>query len=68
MPASEFAGWVEFYELEPFGAWRDNFHSATVASALVNMWLPKGKSVSAKDFMYEDGQIITGTQSTRNDE
>lgn len=31
MPSSEFTQWMAFYELEPFGSWRDNYHTAVLA-------------------------------------
>lgn len=57
IPSTVFNDWKEYWNLEPFGAWRDNLHSATLTALLANQNLPKGKSpYSERDFMYEDSQ------------
>ena len=37
MPAAEVAEWHAFYQIDPFGSWRDNYHSATIAHILGNV-------------------------------
>lgn len=34
MSSAEFAEWAAFYQLEPFGVWRDNVHAALIAMAI----------------------------------
>lgn len=36
MGARELDDWIEFYGLEPWGAYRDNLHAGVIASVLVN--------------------------------
>jgi len=31
MPASEFLEWKEYFNIQPFGPWRDNLHAAIIA-------------------------------------
>lgn len=55
MPAAELLEWMEYERLEPFGAWRDNWHSATIAHILANVHRdPKRPPVPFSDFMYRD--------------
>ncbi|MES0444986.1 MAG: DUF4035 domain-containing protein [Desulfobacterales bacterium] len=40
--------------MEPFGQWRDNFHSAQIASMLHNRWRGKGKpALTVNDFIFK---------------
>lgn len=43
--------WAEYWEIEPWGAWRDNFHTAMLASLIARA--NGAKDVSVKDFMYQ---------------
>lgn len=53
MSSSEFSEWIEYYQLEPFGAWRDNWHSAQIAALVFNANRGKTqKALSANDFMF----------------
>lgn len=45
---------MAFYELDPWGAHRDNLHMAELASLFANANAIKGQSFSAADFMYKD--------------
>ena len=54
LSSSEFTDWCQYYELEPFGSWRDNWHMAQLCSLLYNINRGKQKSVSSEDFMYLD--------------
>lgn len=55
MSSSEFAEWMEFYEICPFGPDRDNIHSAQIASLLYNSSRGKNsKALTTSDFMYVD--------------
>lgn len=59
MPASELGEWEQYYSLQPFGAWRDNYHSAQIAQILFNanrsQHTPPAKMA---DFMYRDAETI----------
>ena len=55
MPSSELTEWLAYYRLEPFGQERDNWHSATLASILVNTNRRKNTpAVPPSEFMYKD--------------
>jgi hypothetical protein len=50
----ELADWQAYYLLEPWGAWRDNYHAGLVAARLSNLFRgKKAKPVSPADFFYE---------------
>tara|TARA_R100000951_G_scaffold90032_2_gene78181 strand:- start:4989 stop:5258 length:270 start_codon:yes stop_codon:yes gene_type:complete len=51
MSYKELNGWSRYYEEQPFGSWRDNYHSAIIASMLWNVNSGKGKSKTPDDFM-----------------
>ena len=55
LPAEEVLGWQAYYQTNPFGSWRDNFHSATIAHilAMANR-NPKRPAPEIKDFFYLD--------------
>ncbi len=68
-PASVISGYAQYDELEPFGPWRDNFHSAQIASVLCQVNTPKGKkSPGVADFMYQSRKErdIDSTMETLN--
>lgn len=51
--SGELTKWYAYYQIEPFGQWRDNYHAAMVAATIVNNI---GKVKNAKqinDFMLE---------------
>lgn len=55
MTAAEFAQWVAFHELRPWGAQRDNWHHAQTQALLYNINRGKAQSaVKVSDFMYKD--------------
>lgn len=45
--------WAEYERIEPFGAWRDNWHAALVASLIARTM--GGKSLPLSEFFYVDG-------------
>jgi len=54
MSSSEYSDWLEYYELSPFGPWRDNFHSAQICALLYNANRGKSRPLGIDDFMYVD--------------
>lgn len=54
MSSAEFTEYMAYYVLEPFGAWRDNWHAAQLTALMYNVNAGKGKSVSVDEFMYHD--------------
>ncbi len=55
MPASLFNAWKYYYQIEPFGQWRDNFHAATIATLIANANRKKGANpLKIDDFMFRD--------------
>lgn len=55
MPASEFQEWQTYFFIEPFGAMRDNYHSAQIAHILANQNRPKNKRpIPFSNFFYSD--------------
>lgn len=67
MPAQEFLEWEAYYNLEPFGAERDNFHSATLAALLVNTNRSKGmRPASYRDFMLSNNTRNSHVETMRS--
>ena len=55
MTSAELSEWMQYYTIEPFGQWRDNWHAATLAAMLFNINRAKGQQAAkASDFMYMD--------------
>ena len=55
MSARELNEWFEFYNLEPFGEVRDNWHMAVVAHILANAnRRPSAPPAKISDFMHVD--------------
>lgn len=55
MTAKEFGDWLGYWQLEPWGAWRDNWHHANTASLIFNTNRGKAQpAMKVRDFMYED--------------
>lgn len=51
MSAREFAEWMAYYRLEPFGEERADLRAGIIASASVNVWAKRGRSAKPSDFM-----------------
>lgn len=57
--SNEFAHWLAYYKLEPFGGERDDLRQAYTSCIIANLFLGKGqKAYEISDFMYksEDGK------------
>jgi len=53
MGAGEYQGWVDYYDEEPFGALRDNWHMAQLAHMYSTVHGKKGSKSSPNDFFYK---------------
>lgn len=57
MSSRELTEWMIYYEMEPFGAARDNLHAGIVAATMANVNRAKGrKPLKPGDFMVRDAQ------------
>ncbi len=56
IPHKLFMEWKFYYELEPFGPLRDNFHAALIATSIwqSNMEPRERNQIGVTDFMYGD--------------
>jgi len=46
---------MEYEQIEPWGAWRDNWHAALLASMFGNAFRdPKRPPMKMRDFFYQD--------------
>ncbi len=62
LSAQELQRWMVYYNIEPFGAWRDNWHAAMALAMTANLNRGRGKpALSSDDFMFKD------PQTTHND-
>lgn len=53
MSSNEFADWMAFYQLNPFGVYRADINAATIAATIANANAAKGKKFTIKDFLPE---------------
>ena len=66
MSAAELREWYEFYNLEPFGDTRDNWHTAMLATILVNAnRKPSSPAAKLQEFMYTDSQTAREREEKR---
>jgi len=64
MPSSELTEWLAYYKLEPFGAERDNYHAAMIASLLANSNRRKNTpAIPVSEFMYRDRYTQKATET-----
>jgi hypothetical protein len=49
--AREFAEWIAYYGMSPFGPQRDDIRSGVLGASLASMWAKKGSRLKASDFM-----------------
>jgi hypothetical protein len=61
MPATELTEWIQFYGVEPFGEYRDDFRAAIVAFTVARS-MGGGKSAKLSDFM----PFFSDEQAQRN--
>jgi len=55
--SAEFAEWMVYYEMDPFGGCRSDYQAGVVASTVFNMLRGKGgRTVKPEDFMPEWGE------------
>ena len=57
MSPREFASWWAYWRLEPWGAWRDDYHHARALQQLIASHTPKEKAStipSVASLMFED--------------
>jgi hypothetical protein len=53
-PASHIQEWKEYFALEPFGPWRDNYHVAMLGTLIANAMRGKDSPIfELDDFMYK---------------
>ena len=55
MGSSELAEWVRFWQMDPWGAYRDNIHAGLIASTLANVYRRKNSPpITYQEFMLVD--------------
>jgi hypothetical protein len=64
--AGELAEWEAYWRHEPWGAYRDNIHSALICSILANVHRKKGApAIEYEQFMLKDRQEHLTTETTK---
>lgn len=61
MSSHEFAEWMAFAQIQPFGEWREDFRMATLAAVITNVMTRTKESDpvrQAKDFMPDFEQAL----------
>jgi hypothetical protein len=57
IPVQDYDLLLRYWEVEPWGAWRDNLHAAIIAREVRRPYLRKGASNDLDDFMVMDPEI-----------
>ncbi len=63
MTQQELNSWARYYQEQPFGSWRDNYHAAMLTSVLWNVNAGKGNSKTPDDFMFKTKRQKTNTET-----
>lgn len=64
MSSSELTEWMEYYQIEPFGPFRDNLHSATIAMILANQGRGKrGRVATVDDFILKPKEHVRRSET-----
>ena len=50
----EYLGWRKYWQVEPWGPWRDNMHAAIIARELRRPQVKPGTRVTHEEFMLRD--------------
>lgn len=50
----EYVGWMLYWEVEPWGPWRDNVHAALIAREVRRPQLKRGAKIELDHFMLRD--------------
>jgi hypothetical protein len=66
MSAREFAAWQDFYQRNPFGSWRDNFHAAMMCSLTYNINSKSNKNLDEFFFRTKEEASKQSTENTLN--
>jgi hypothetical protein len=62
MGSAELSDWMRYYQIEPWGSWRSNYHAAQIASLIFNVNRGKQKAVTPADFMFVDAETAQDTK------
>lgn len=57
LSSSELTQWMAYYQLEPWGAWRDNWHTAILAKLTFDVNRGKQPPVKMDKFMFSDAEL-----------
>lgn len=64
MSSNEFADWIAYYQLQPFGPYRGDVQAAMVACTIANANAKKGTHYAPKDFI---PKFVTPGQRAQED-
>lgn len=65
MPARDYAMLQLYWQHEPWGAWRDNLHTAMLAREVLRPHMKKGAQLNLSDFMIQHPDDIAEQQAER---
>lgn len=58
LPYREMVEWMDEYRRDPWGTWRDNVHSASIATVVANSFRGKDtRPLTCEDFMILDPEV-----------
>lgn len=64
--SGELTEWAAYYQIEPFGQWRDNWNIAHVSTILANRWRKKtDRPLTIDDFIYRTSDQETERQTKK---
>ena len=57
LSSSELTDWMAYYQLEPWGSWRDNWHAALIAKLTYDVNRGKQPPAKMQSFMFSDAEV-----------
>jgi len=66
MPARDYELLARYWMQEPWGAWRDNLHTAIIARASLTPHLKKGARIDLMDFMLRHPEEVAEERAAKS--
>jgi len=63
--SGELSKWYAYYQIEPFGQWRDNYHAAIIAANVANYSGNTKQAKQVSEFIYEHEDVHRDKETQR---
>ena len=63
--SGELSKWYAYYQIEPFGQWRDNYHAAIIATCVANYSGNTKQARQIDEFIYQHIDVVREKETMR---